>query len=103
MPLIHGVAQLVAGDVQLLIAPVLVIGAAEKDPDAEIDLHQIVGHQLSVDDDPRGDEHLAAPLGHVAILEVADLWILECAPAAEQDTALPYLLVARERLVEEVE
>ena len=49
------------------------------------------------------DEHLAAPVGHVAVLEVAGLRILEGAPAAEQHAALADLFVSGQRLVEEVE
>ena len=64
---------------------------------------QVGGDQLAVDDDARGDEHLAAPVGHVLVLEVAVLRVLERAPAAEQDAPLADLLVAGQRLVEEVE
>ena len=45
----------------------------------------------------------AAPLGHVLVVEVADRRILERAPAAEQRTPQADLLVAGQRLVEEVE
>ena len=40
---------------------------------------------------------------HVAVVEVAHLGILERTPAAEQDAPSAVLLVARHRLVEEVE
>ena len=65
--------------------------------------HQVGGDELAVDHDARGDEHLPSPVGHVAVAEVARLGILEGAPAAEQHAALADLLVARQRLVEEVE
>ena len=48
--------------------------------------------------------HIARPqLGHVLVLEVAHVGILERAPAAEQDAPAADLLVAGQRLVEEVE
>ena len=69
----------------------------------EVDLDQVVGDQLAVDDDARGDEHLAAPVGHVVVAEVAVRRVVQAAPAAEQDAALADVLVAGQRLVEEVE
>ena len=61
VPLVDRVAERVVGDERLLVLPVLVVGAAEQDPDAEVDVDQVVGDQLAVDDDAGGDEHLAAP------------------------------------------
>ena len=54
-------------------------------------LHRAVAREdvVPVDDDARGHEHLAAPVAHVAIAEVAHLGILERAPAVEQDATLP--------------
>ena len=59
--------------------------------------------QLAVDHHARRDEHGVAPLLHVLVGEVADLGILERAPAAEQRAPQADLLVAGQRLVEEVE
>jgi hypothetical protein len=52
------------------------------DADAEIDRDQIVGDELAVHDDARRHEHLAAPVRHVLVLEVAVIGILVGAPAA---------------------
>ena len=52
---------------------------------------------------PGRDAHGPAPLGHVLVLEVADVGVLEGAPAAEQDAPPADLLVAGQGLVEEVE
>ena len=60
------------GHEHLLVLPVVVVRAAEQDADAEVDVDQVVGDELAVDDDAGGDEHLAAPVGHVAVVEVAD-------------------------------
>ena len=81
-------------DEHLLVLPVVVEGVAEQDPDAEVDLDEVVGDQLAVDDDARRDAHGPAPLGHVPVVEVADLGVLERPPAAEQDPPPAHLLVA---------
>ena len=52
---------------------------------------------------PGRDVHRPAPVGHVLVGVVADVGIVERAPAAEQDAPPADLLVARQRLVEEVE
>ena len=52
---------------------------------------------------PGRDEHLAAPVGHVPVGEVAVLGVVEAAPAAEQDPPPADFLVPGQRLVEEVE
>ena len=75
----------------------------QEDPDTEVDVHQRVGVQLAVDHHARRDEHGVAPLLHVLVGEVADLGILERAPAAEQRAAQTDLVVAGQRFVEEVE
>ncbi len=59
--------------------------------------------QLAVDHHAGRDEHGVAPLLHVLVGEVADLGVLERAPAAEQRAAQADLVVAGQRLVEEVE
>ena len=37
-------------DERLLVDPILVVGGAQHDPDAEVDVHQVRGHELAVDD-----------------------------------------------------
>ena len=100
---VHRVAQRIALDEHLLVGPVVVVRAAQQDPDAEVDVHQRRGDQFAVHHHARGDEHLAAPVLHVAVGEVARLGVLEGAPAAEQGAPQPDLLVAGQGLVEEVE
>jgi hypothetical protein len=100
---VHRVAERVVGDELLLPLPVLVVRAAEQDPDAEVDLGQVVGDQLAVDDDAGGDEHLPSPVRHVGVREVAVLGVVERSPAAEQHPPAADLLVPGQRLVEEVE
>ena len=97
------VAQRIVLDEHLLVGPVVVIAAAQQDSDAEVDVDQGVGDQLAVDHDAWGDEHRVAPRLHVLVGEVADLGILEGTPATQQGPAQPDLLVAGQRLVEEVE
>ncbi len=57
----------------------------------------------AVADDAGGDEHLPAPVGHVVVAEVAVLGVVEAAPADHVRPATADLLVAGQRLVEEVE
>ncbi|GAA3028446.1 hypothetical protein GCM10020000_01180 [Streptomyces olivoverticillatus] len=52
---------------------------------------------------PGGDEHGVPPLVHVPVVVVDDVRVLEAAPAAEQGAAAAHLVVAGQRLVEEVE
>ena len=59
--------------------------------------------QLAVDHHTGRDEHGVAPVLHVLVGEVADLGVLEGTPAAEQGAAQADLVVAGQRLVEEVE
>ncbi len=56
---------------------------AEQDSNAQIDLHEIVRHELAVDDDARRHEHLAAPVGHVLVGEIAVVGVLERTPTAQ--------------------
>ena len=89
------VAERVVAHEHLLVGPVVVVRAAEQDPDAEVDVDEAVGDELAVDDNAWGDEHLASPPLHVAVGEVAHLRVLEGAPAAEQGASQADLLVAR--------
>ncbi len=101
--LVDRVAQWVLPDERLAFLPVLVVRAAQQDADAEVDLNQVGGDELAVDHDPGRDVHRPARLGHVLIRVVADIRVLERAPATQQDTSPANLLVAGKRLVEEVE
>ncbi len=100
---VDGVAERVPGDEHLLVLPTVVERRAEEDADAEVDVDQVVGHQLPVDDDTWGDVHGSAPFGHVPVPEVADVRVLEGTPAGKLDAAVADLVVARHGLEEEVE
>src|SRR5215204_1528596 len=103
VPLVHRIAQRVARYEGLFVLPVLIVGGAEQDADSQVYVNQVRRDQLSVDDDARRDEHGLAPLVHVAVLVVADVWVVEGTPATEEYAPAPDLFVARKRLVEEVE
>ena len=103
VPPIHRIAQRIGLDEHLLVFPVVVIRTAQKDPDTEVDVDQRRGDQLAVDHHPGRDEHLAAPVLHVLVGEVAVLGVLERAPASEQGAPQAHLVVAGKRLIEEVE
>ena len=103
MALIHRIAQRIVLDERLAVLPVVVVGTAQQNADVQIDVDQVGGDQLAVHHDAGRDEHLSAPVGHVLVGVVADVGIVERAPAAQQNAALAHLLVARQRLVEEVE
>ena len=55
-----------------LVLPVVVERRAQQDADAEVDVDQVVGDQLAVDDDAGRDVHRLAPLVHVLVGVVAD-------------------------------
>ena len=83
---VDGVAERVVVDEHLaVVVPVVVVGMAEQDPDAQIDVDQVVRDRLAVDDHARGDEHGLAPFVHVAVGVVAHLGVVERSPAAQQD------------------
>ena len=69
----------------------------------EVDVDEVVRHEVAVDDHAGRDAHRASPPRHVAVVEVAYLGVLEGAPAAEQHTPAADFFVARKGLVEEVE
>ena len=100
---IDRVPERVARHEHLLTFPVVVVRRAEEDPHAEVDVDEVGGDELPVDDDAGRDVHAPAPVAHVVVAEVAVVRVLERAPAAEQHSTLAHLLVARQRLVEEVE
>ena len=97
------VAERVPPNKDLLVIPVIVIGVAEQDAHLQIDVDQIRRHQLAVDDDARGHVHRAPPIGHRPVSVVADIRVLICAPAAEQNAPLADFFVAGQCLVEEIE
>ena len=74
------VPERVPGHEHLLVLPVLVERVTEEDADAEVDVDQVVGDELAVDDDAGADEGLAAPVGHVPVLEVAVVGVVETHP-----------------------
>ena len=72
MTAVDRIAQRIVPHEHLLALPIVVIGGPEQDPKTEVDLHQIVGDKLAVDDHAGGDEHGPTPVGHVLVVEVAD-------------------------------
>ena len=96
------VAQRIRVGEHLLVFPVAVERVAEQDPQAQVDLDEVVGHELAVDDHAGRHEHLAAPARHRAVLEVAVVRVVERAPAAQQHAPPSDLLVAGHGLVHEV-
>ena len=100
---VDGVAERIVGHEDLLVLPVVVERVPEQDADAEVDLDEVVGDELAVNDHPGSHGHRPAPLGHVLVVEVAHRRVLEGAPAAEQHPPPADLLVPGQRLVEEVE
>src|SRR5690349_18150931 len=104
MPSIDGIPQRIMRNEHFpLRHPVLVIGGAEKDADAEVNVHQIGGNELAIDDNARSDEHRPAPIIHRSIFVIAYLRALEGTPTAKKNAALAHPLVAGQRLVEKVE
>ena len=53
MALVDRVAERIVLDEGLAVLPVVVVGAAEQDADAEVDVDQVGGDELAVDDDAR--------------------------------------------------
>ena len=103
MPLVDRVAERIGFDERFLVLPVVVKRTAQQNANAEIDVHEIVGDQLAVHDDARRDEHGASPVGHVLVAVIADIRIVERAPAAQQNAALSNFFITRQRLIPEVE
>jgi hypothetical protein len=63
--------------------PVIVERVAEEDADAEVDIDEVVGDELTVDDDAGGDVHGIAPGRHLLVRVVAGVGVIERAPTAE--------------------
>ena len=59
------------------VLPIVVEGAAQQDADAEVDVDEVVGDQLAIDDDAGRDVHRPAPVGHVLVAVVADSGLLK--------------------------
>src|SRR4051794_27473554 len=51
MALVDRITERIVGDECLLLGPVVVVGAAEQDPHAEVDVDQVGGDELVVHDD----------------------------------------------------
>ncbi len=100
--LVDRVAERVLRHEGLLVLPAVEVGAAEQDPQHQVDLDEIRRHELAVDHDAGRDEALAAPLRHRPVVVVDVVGIVEGAPADEVRVAEADLLVARKGLVEEV-
>jgi hypothetical protein len=78
---IDGIAERIPLDEFALLLPICVIGRAEQDAHAEIDVDQFVGNQFSVDHDTRGDVHLLAPAVHVLVFEIRFAFVIQRTPA----------------------
>src|SRR5277367_4853069 len=94
MVLIHGIAQRILLHKLLGILPAVVIRAAEQDAYIKVDVHQIAGYELVVYHDAGRDVHRAAPLSHFLVRILADCWIVERAPAGEQDAPLAHFFIS---------
>src|SRR5205823_2353569 len=86
MALVNRIAERVLVNKRSFILPIVVVGVAEQDANAQVDVYQAGRDQFAVYDHARGDEHGTSPLVHRAVLIVAHIGVLERAPAAEQDT-----------------
>ena len=93
MPAIDRVTERILGDERLLAFPIVVVRVAEEDANPKVDLDEVVGDEFAVDDDARRHEHLATPVGHVLVGEVAVVGVLVRSPASEQDAAFAVMLV----------
>ena len=89
-------------DERLLVGPVVEVRRAEQDPDREVDLDEVGRDQLALEHEAGGDEPPPAPVGHVAVVVVDVLRVVERAPAHQVGVAVADHLVARQRLIEEV-
>ncbi len=77
MPAIHRIAERIGLDESFGIFPVIVIRAAEKNANVEIDIDEVRRDEFSVNDDTRRDEHLPAPRGHVLIGVITVIGVIE--------------------------
>ena len=84
------------------LVPVVEVRRAEQDPDRQVDLDEVGRDQLAVEHEAGRDVPVPAPLGHGRVVVVDVVRVVEAAPADEVRVAVADLLVARQRLVEEV-
>ena len=103
MMLVHRIAEGILLHEHLGALPIIVIRMAKQNPDVQVDVHEVRGHELAVHNDARSHVHRAAPARHVLVRVVAYGRIVERAPATEQDAALSNFLIAWKRLIEKVE
>src|SRR5207253_11197044 len=102
MPLIDRISQRVSLDEGLAVLPVIVVRTAQENAKVQINVDEIVRHQLPIHDNAWRDIHSTSPIGHVFIRVVANVWLIPRTPAAQQRAAMAYSFVAGHRLVEEV-
>ena len=100
--LVDRVAERVLGDERLLARPVVEVRAAQQDPHREVDLDQVGGDQLALEDEAGRDVPVLAPLAHVAVGVVDVVGVVEAAPADEVGVAVADHVVPRQLLQEEV-
>ena len=100
--LVDRVAQRVLVDERGLVLPAVEVGRPEQDPDHQVDLDQVGRDQLAVDGDARRDVSPAAPLGHVAVVVVDVVGVVEAAPVDQVGGAVADHVVPRQLLKEEV-
>ena len=104
MPFVHRVAKRVSRDECFSgLFPVVVVRTTQQNSDSEIDIDEVIRHELSVYNHAGRDEHSTAPVAHVLVGVVADIRVVERAPAAQQNAALADFFVPRQRLVEKIE
>src|SRR5436309_6217019 len=66
MALVNWIAERILVNKGPLVLPIVVVGVAEQDADAQVDVYQAGRDQFAVYDHARGDEHGTAPLVHRA-------------------------------------
>ncbi len=88
MALVDRVPQRVLRDERLLVRPVVEIRAAQEDPDHQVDLDQVGRDQLALQHDAGGDVALPPPLGHVPVVVVDIVGIVEVAPTDDVRVAV---------------
>src|SRR2546421_6812786 len=76
------VAEWVAIDECSFALPVIIVGTAQQNANAQVDIYQACRHQLPIHDNSGRDEHGTTPLFHRAIVVVAHIRVLPRSPAA---------------------
>jgi hypothetical protein len=103
MPTIDRIAQWIVRDEFFGVLPIVVERTAQHDPQTKIDVDQVGRDQLPVDDDARRYVHGPTPASHAFVAVIADLGVVERAPATEHHPPPPDFLIAWQSLVEEIE